>query len=49
MNNNKQQQLKLWLVILAMHQYRMQEHEMGQLVIGIFVFVLAYQHSTLLS
>ena len=39
MNNNKQQQLKLWLVILAMHQYRMQEHEMGQLVIGIFVFV----------
>ena len=35
----QQQQLKLWLVILAMHQYRMQEHEMGQLVIGIFVFV----------
>ena len=35
----QQQQLLLWLVILAMHQYRMQEHEMGQLVIGPFVFV----------
>ena len=32
----EQQQLLLWLVILAMHQY---QHEMGQLVIRIFVFV----------
>ena len=35
----EQQQLLLWLVLLAMQQYRMQEHKMGQLVIGPFVFV----------